>query len=345
MKHIVTVLLWVGLVASLTFIVGVSQPSPILVLALLGLAASLVIYCALGMKLFSWKKKRALLDPQEAKRKNDEGPIPNALVEACQNGDCILFAGSGLSAQAGLPAWQAFAAELAQWAGDSAGGDADSVMDRVAAAFHKRQPDLYDYLRSRFRVTSEISQAHRLVKEIDFPAVVTTNLDNLLDRTFPYSGGRVYTAENCSGLAQVAARREFFLFKPFGDLGEPDTVCLGPAQCMQMMQCNLHVRELLSGLLHSNTFLFLGASVEALEWDLINLAVDPQTGRRHFILVPDAGDAWKAAAERVRERYGIEALTYVPSTPEHPELVEFLTNLITATRAQSCTEQYFEAGK
>ena len=322
---------------------GMARPWLYIALALLGLITPVAIYFGSDLKLLRQRKLRGQMDEAESGRREEEGPIPNVLIEACQNGDCILYAGSGLSAQAGLPAWQAFAAELAQWAGDSAGGDADSVMDRIAAAFKNRERELIDYLRTRFRVTSEISQAHRLVKEIDFPVVITTTMDNLLDRTFPYSGGRVHTVENCTGLMQAASRRDFFLLKLFGDLGEPDTVRLGPRQCLQMIGDYPALREELGGLLHSNTFLFLGASVEALERDLENLGLEPQAGRRHFILVPDVGEAWKAPADRIHQRYGIETLTYVPLTSEHPEVVEFLTNLIAAMRAKSDTESYFVA--
>jgi hypothetical protein len=319
---------------------GLARPSVFIIFALL--AFSLVgIYWIHAVKLLSLRKPKTAVELAQTAKKEEEGPIPNALIEACQNGDCVLYAGSGLGAQAGLPTWQVFAAEFARWAGDSAGGDAGSVIDRAAATLENRQPALHDYLRSRFRVTSEISQSHRLIKEIDFPAVITTSLDNLLDRTFPFSGGRVYTAGNCAELAQAARRRDFFLLKPFGDLDEPDTVRLGPAQCLQTMRNNPSLRDLLGDLLQSNTILFLGASVEGLERDLENLALAPQAGRRHFILVPDVGDAWKAPAERIRERYGIEALTYIPSTSHHPEVVEFLTNLITAVRAKSSTEEYF----
>jgi SIR2-like protein len=354
MKQLNTVLLWLGLLASLVFLTLSSSShlktvsvgkfwASVITFTLLGLI-SLAIYLDGTFRLPSQRKRNALTVLAEHERR-EEGPIPRVLIEACQRGDCVLYAGSGLSAQAGLPAWSVFVTQLAQWAGDSAGGDADSVMDRIVAAYRNRRQDLYDYLRSQLRVTSEISRSHRLIKEIDFSAVITTNLDNLLDRALPCSGGRVYTAANCAGLVHAAERRDFFLLKPFGDLGEPGTLSLGTAQCLQTMRDNRSLRELLEGLLHSNTFLFLGVSIEGLERDLTALAVEPQTERRHFILLPDIGESWKAPAERMRLRYGIEALTYVPSTPDHPEVPEFLANLIAAMRATRATDQYFVAEK
>src|SRR5207248_370278 len=110
-----------------------------------------------------------------------------------------------LAAQAGLPTWTAFLHELINWAArghlapvevtaaalsELTDGKAGSAADRVAGAFENREQPLHAYLRQRFRVNLELPEAHRLIKEIDFPALISTNLDNLLERTFPQSGGR-----------------------------------------------------------------------------------------------------------------------------------------------------------
>src|SRR5262245_55440831 len=44
--------------------------------------------------------------------------IPNELVEACRTGNCILFCGTGLSAQAGYPTWREALASLIKQAED-----------------------------------------------------------------------------------------------------------------------------------------------------------------------------------------------------------------------------------
>ena len=83
--------------------------------------------------------------------------------------------------------------------------------------------------------------------------------------------------------------------------------------------------EMIEDLFHSRVFLFLGASLEGIESDFGRLTIEEPPGGRHFALVPDTGEDWKAPARRLKVRYGIEALTYTPSTDDHPELVEFLT--------------------
>src|SRR5262249_37445612 len=156
----------------------------------------------------------------------------------------------------------AFLPELVDWAAENglapgvastalaqiSEGQSGAAADRVAAAFEYREQALHAYLRQRFRVTSELSQAHRLITEIDFQGLVTTTLANLRDRTFPYSGGRVYTAGKCEGMVKTAARRDFFLLKPYGDLDEPETIRIGPKQCADIVASNLEFSDLIERL-------------------------------------------------------------------------------------------------
>jgi hypothetical protein len=237
----------------------------------------------------------------------------------------VLWTGSGLGAQAGLPTWSAFLAECR-----ASLGEIEGRPERIAA-----KPDLPDYLRRRFSVATELPEAHRLIKQLEFPTLISTSMDNLLERAFPHLGGRVYTARDCDGLLQAIRRREVFLLKPFGDLDAPETICFGPAQCNEAMQQNPATSELLESLLQSRVFLFLGASLEGLEQDLARIAILEPAGRRHFALVPDTGEGWKPLAESLKQRYRIEAMPYTPSSAEHPEVAEFLTALIAAIREKT----------
>jgi hypothetical protein len=324
--------------------------SPWLLIALVGLLTAVLIYIFYDSLALIIRKALKLSLPETvvAKKPAEEELIPKALVEACQNGDCVLWAGSGLGAQAGLLTWTVFVPELAYWAAEQGlaptGIEDHTVADRVIAAFETREQPLHDYLRQRFRVSSEVSDAHRLAKEIDFQAVVTTSLDNLLDRAFPYSGGRVYTATTCEDLFRRLAHREFFLLKPFGDLDEPDTCRIGPAQCAQSIKDNPAVSEVMQELFRTRVFLFIGASLEGLERDLATLRLPPPEAK-HYALVPTTDQGWEATAGRLRQRYAIEPLTYSPSTAQHPEIVKFLAALIELVRQRNYTPETYEAAR
>jgi hypothetical protein len=152
-----------------------------------------------------WVLKFRLAEPAtKSPISGEDNSMPSLLVDACLNGDCVLYAGAGVSAQAGLPLWGDCVRELVKWATgnnlapadaieaalvDLSRGQPGAAADRMAAAFQNNKEALYGYLRLRFRLVSDLSAAHLLIKQIDFPALITTNLDNLLDRTFPYSGG------------------------------------------------------------------------------------------------------------------------------------------------------------
>jgi hypothetical protein len=300
-----------------------------------------------------------LAQPEEAAKAEVEGPIPDALVEACRNGDCVVWAGSGLGAQGGLPTWTQFLPEMAEWgaaknhltpdavraaSAEIAEGKAGVAADRIAVALEDRG-SLHAYLCQRFRVYSELPAAHQLLRELDFPALVTTSFDNLLDRAFPHSGGRIYTAETCSELQRAAARHEFLLLKLFGNLDEPETIRLGPAECERAIRDNPAVSELMQELFETRVFLFIGASLEGLERDLAALSPPAQAGRKHFALVPTNTLGWEAAAERLTQRYAIATLPYTASTPLHTEVVDFLTKLRGLIHEKSYSQESFETAE
>jgi hypothetical protein len=339
---------------------GLSQPSVWLTIALLGLLSPIAIpLLRVVFRMLFRRRPRLPESDAEPPIPADDDTIPNLLVEACQNGDCVLYAGAGLSAQAGLPLWNTAVRELATWAAGESSippeaaaaafdelsrGQTSAAADRIAAALAGHEQALVNHLRSQYRTGADLPAAHHLIKQIDFPALITTTFDNLLDRTFPYSGGRVYTAQSCASLERAAARRDFFLLKPFGDLDEPDTIRLGPAQCAEAIEANPACPDFIEQLLQLRTFLFLGASLEGMEQDLSLITLHAPIERKHYAFVAvQEGDASKEASERLRDRYGIHLLPYAPTAPTHPELVDFLNRLLTAMRESTSTRQHLTA--
>ena len=340
---------------------GLGMPTPWLVLSILGLISPVAIpLFQSGYRAFRrWILKFRLAEPAtKSPISGEDNSMPSLLVDACLNGDCVLYAGAGLSAQAGLPLWGECVRELVKWAAtnnlapadaidaalvDLSRGQPGAAADRMAAALQGNEETLHNYLRLRLRLVSDLSAAHLLIKQIDFPALITTNLDNLLDRTFPYSGGRVYIAGDCETLLKAATRRDFFILKPFGDLDEPHTIRFGPAQCENVIQSNSYCSDFMEQLLQSRTFLFLGASLEGIERDLGYLPLQSNVDHKHYAFVPAAGEEQKATVERLSQRYGISLLTYTPSSSSHPEVVDFLTKLHTTMREKLSTAKHLVA--
>ena len=87
----------------------------------------------------------------------------------------------------------------------------------------------------------------------------------------------------------------------------------------------------------------MGASLEGIEQDLGYLRLQSPIQRKHYALSPETGDSGKACAERLGQRYGIQVLTYTPSSAIHLEVVDFLTKLYAATRERATTEKHLTA--
>ena len=101
--------------------------------------------------------------------------VPADLIQSCLNGECVLFAGAGLSARAGVVTWYRFLQNLLAFAQShrvldtsyassmSAAlqeGERDAVADGLAQAFGDRRNLLHDFLRELFPAGTALATAH-----------------------------------------------------------------------------------------------------------------------------------------------------------------------------------------
>ena len=269
--------------------------------------------------------------------------VPAELVKAFRDGECVLYCGSGVSAQAGFPYWQPFVQDLTEWTINSGfvapklgaslkaalvQGQYDSVSDNLVSIMRDRQPQLNEYLRGIFLNKATLPESVKLLKGLPFSAAMTTNFDNLLEQAFSDKSTTSLTPADADLLLQCLHKREFFLLKLYGKLEKPETVMLAPSQYDDVVTGNLVFSSFMETLLVSRTVFFVGASLEGIQAYLKGMPLRRQSRRTHYALVPVTGDAWQAKANPLRERYGIEVLPYSPSDG-HPELLEFLQNLDT----------------
>ena len=309
------------------------------------LAAALGILVGLVVATFWWRAVRGKARPAEP-----EEPIgqpaaglaaPSELIEALKTGECVLYAGSGLSAQAGMPTWSQFLESLAKVAVENGlasqsgmsfilaglrGGNARGAMKALAEAFEEREALLFDGLRRAWMTDAPLSAVHRLIQQTGFAGIVTTNPDDLLERAFPEA--RVLTATTADRLRAALDRREFFLAKPYGTLRLAEEFLFGPAKFNQAVFGNYSLTAAFEDLFTSRTLLFIGASLEGIEDDLRNFAFERSLPLRHFALAPNA--AGNPRARELERRYGIQTLSYTPSADTHPEVARFLEKLAAA---------------
>src|SRR5205823_5281030 len=69
-------------------------------------------------------------------------PLEAGLIQACLQGDCVLYAGAGLSAQGGHPTWQPFVEDLLTWSREERVPPIDAAFaESLRAALQRGQVD------------------------------------------------------------------------------------------------------------------------------------------------------------------------------------------------------------
>src|SRR5712671_1791566 len=170
--------------------------------------------------------------------------IPVDLIAAIKTGRCGVFVGAGLSVAAGYPNWDDLLKELIDRASKK------SIVSR------KKKKELSDLARSPGKwlmVAQELSdlfgqpqflnelglifdatgaaptEAHKLITEVDFKFVVTTNYDQLIETAYLPILNRIpkiFTHPDTADFADSLWKEEFFILKAHGDLQRKSTVIL-----------------------------------------------------------------------------------------------------------------------
>lgn len=276
--------------------------------------------------------------------------LPPDLIRACETGECVLYAGAGLSAQSGLPTWTPFVHGLLEWAlqnnfidkteadeyhHEVNRGQADPVSDSLVSRLttNEDRAALNEYLRSVFLKRTSPSALHERLQTIKFSAVLTTNFDNLLESVF--RSELTYTPKDSESLLAALTRRVFFVLKLYGRLDQQDTVLVAPAQYNSAIRNNTLFSEFMQTLFFSGTILFLGASLEGIESYLQGIALPETVVREHYAVVAVTGSAWRAKADLLQRRYGIKVLPYTPSEDftEVNEWVDRLAEEVSSVRS------------
>jgi ABC-type multidrug transport system ATPase subunit len=155
--------------------------------------------------------------------------------------------------------------------------------------------------------------------------VLTTNFDNLLERTFHAHSPKVYTHQDADALLTAMSKREFFVLKAYGSL-DTNSLLIAPAQYQTAIADNRLFATFMESLFVSKTLFFLGASLEGIDDYLFGLRFSGVIAREHYALVDVRGRAWRAKADALQRRYGIRVLPYEASE-RWPEMADFVRNV------------------
>jgi predicted ATPase len=163
------------------------------------------------------------------------------------------------------------------------------------------------YLRRHLLTTAPVE--HPLsgaFSSIRFSGVITTNLDDLLQRTFQVEAS---TIADTSSLVQALTKGEFFLLKLFGDLYRDDILLTG-AHYRDAVLNNQPFGQLLKTLFHSRTILFAGVPFKMVEEFLDSVPSRSDSPPSHFALISAEEPAWRVRAASLRRRFGLRIIPY-----------------------------------
>jgi SIR2-like domain len=316
---------------------------------LAGLVTAFYFFRRAARNAKSKSKADTKIDQNNVERLRLPEEVPADLLDVCVAGECVLYAGAGLSAQSGLPTWKDFVHKLLDWALDNhfinadeaatyhaevdtghADPVADSVISRLGTA--RDQSLLNKYLREVFLRRRSPSTLHSQLVRIKFSAALTTNFDDLLERVYDTPPEQVYTPNDTESLLAALTRGDFFLLKLYGTLDQPDTVMVAPKQYEDAITGNRLFSQFMETLFFSRTLLFIGASLEGIETYLRGISLPKNVTRRHYALVAITETSWRAQADLLERRFGIKVLPY-SSSDDYAELRDFLSRL-TAGRSK-----------
>ncbi len=251
---------------------------------------------------------------------------PVQLVEGLARGDAVLFAGAGIGAQAGLPVWRSYVEHLfdvAKASGIVDGALASAMSVSLARGQHGDVADsialrawpnptmrqvILDDLRTTFEIDDrQPSPVHRVLSEIKFRALLTTNFDSLLDRSFDGPG---LLPQQTERLKELIAKKDFFKLHLYGLPESEESLLLTSLQFSEFLDHSIAFGEALSSLYVSSPFFFVGCSFEGIQGYLSGIRLSPSSVQHFALLDISAEPLWKTRADVLKLRYGINVIPF-----------------------------------
>jgi hypothetical protein len=181
-------------------------------------------------------------------------------LKEIQDGNAAIFAGAGLSVDAGYVNWKNLLKPLAE----VLGLDIDKEHDLVSLAqyhcnsFNRQQ--LTQKLIENIGIAANPTNNHQILSSLPISTYWTTNYDRLIEKALE-SEGKISDAKYKTGqLAFTKSNRDSVVYKMHGDIENPQETTLTKDEYEKYPFTHAPFITALSGDLVSKTFLFLGFS-------------------------------------------------------------------------------------
>jgi hypothetical protein len=272
----------------------------------------------------------------------DEGGDPSAdeeleeLARLIARRRVILFAGAGLSMAVGLPSWSELIEHMCRELGLDGSGFDDAAGYQALAEYYRIRrgslAPLAEWLRENWQVSDEAVRAsdiHRLIVELDFPMVYTTNYDANLERAYAVHGRPFARIANARELAE-STDGATPIIKFHGDLEDEDSLVLAESDYFARLRFESPLDIKLRADALGKSVLFLGYSMSDMNirlllhrlWEVWR-ASGAEAGRPPSFLFTSRHDP---VQEALMEARGIRVLAR-PSHDPQQALAGFLAEL------------------
>ena len=283
----------------------------------------------------------------------DDEQVYVKLREAINSETLIIFAGSGLSAQATTddgkhpPLWKGLLEGMVNWCLKSRFIDfehskdiselinegylieAGQELEEILAEKSHLQQCLSEILLCN---QAKLSEAHELIVQIPFSAYLTTNYDEFIEGAFWAKKEKrlqQFYGRTLDSVFEAYRRKEPFIFKLHGNISDPESIVLGYRSYEKLLYSNEINQNCLQTIFTMSSVLFIGFGGSDPDFEKIisNVAKSDGRQKRHWMVVP-SGSLPLLKAKRLWLDNGINVIQYKRDST-HSGLINFLRKLKT----------------
>lgn len=272
--------------------------------------------------------------------------IPKKLIEAYTKKSFGFFIGAGISQSAGLPSWEMLLNELIDLAVDiNISSDKEKELRYLSKVPSKYllvaeelkeilSSDMPKFITKRFNDKNIDSPASldKLVKELNYRFIITTNYDNVIEKSFVKASivPNELTYRDAPSINHNFINDEIFILKAHGDAKRaPEDIIITEKDYRRIIFAEYGYQSILQALFSTNHILFLGVSLNDPELLLLLGYIHNifQGGSPdHFALMSNE-NLTDTEINRWRKDFNINIIPYDPKG-NHIEVENFIDSFI-----------------
>jgi hypothetical protein len=259
------------------------------------------------------------------------------LLDAHRTGKLMLFVGAGVSANLGLPNWDALIAHIAEELGYDPKIFSTYGTHLALAEFYERKKGGLGSLRSWMdrewhKPTTDISKSdiHRLITQGNFSRIYTTNYDRWLEYAHDAFDVKYDKIASVADLVSVTdGRRQIIKFH--GDFDSDASIVLGETSYFQRLDFNTPLDIKLRNDVLGSSVLFIGYGLNDINIRLLFYRLTEMWGRSTLASARPKSYVFtnrpNPVAQEVLSHWGIEMITSEEDDPQKA-LTKLLQDLV-----------------